>query len=87
MCQELDLLQYDRVRDKKLPKTVSLRPDSTVCDLAFCSGNKDTILVLSVGSQFIYIIPSFAFVGVQMRQVRVKAYADDGQEELYDLFI
>ena len=36
---------------------VSLRPDRSVCDLSFCA-EKEAILVLSVGTQFIYIIPS-----------------------------
>ena len=65
---------------------MSLRPDRSVCDLSFCAG-KDAIIVLSVGTQFIYIIPSFASVGILMRQVRVKTYTESGQEELYDLFM
>ena len=43
--------------------------------------------VLSVGSVFGYVIPSFNVLQVEMRQARVKGYNAEGDERQYDIFI
>ena len=47
----------------------------------------DCVCVLSVGMPFIYVIPSFDVLGVEMRQVRIKGYTSEGEERNYDIFI
>ncbi len=54
--------------------------------LVFVTRGKENILVVTIGSQFIYIIPWFAGNGVEIRQVVVKAYGESGLENHYDLF-
>ena len=53
-----------------------------------CSEEDDTVTVTSVGESFIYVIPSFDVLGVELRHAAVKGYARrTGEEQCYDLFI
>ena len=52
------------------------------------SEEDDTITVTSIGESFIYVIPSFDVLGVELRHVAVKGYMRKTYEEkCYDLFI
>ena len=53
-----------------------------------CSEEDNTVTVTSVGESFIYVLPSFDVLGVELRHVAVKGYARrTGEEQCYDLFI
>ena len=47
----------------------------------------DEVLVLAVGLQFRYTIPSFDVLAVELRQIKVKGYTSEGEEKHYDIFI
>ena len=48
---------------------------------------EDRVCVVSVGPPFQYVIPSFDVLQVEMRQLRVKGYTNEGEEKQYDFFI
>ena len=43
--------------------------------------------VLSLGKPFKYVIPSFDVLCVELRLIRVEGVNDDGQNQIYDIFI
>ena len=43
--------------------------------------------MISIGEAFPYLIPSFAVLEVELRQMRIKGYTTVGDEENYDVFI
>ena len=43
--------------------------------------------MISIGEAFPYLIPSFAVLEVELRQMRIKGYTSVGDEENYDVFI
>lgn len=67
-----------------VPKTS--RPEH-VSDPSQDDGDEDCMCVLSLGDPFEYVIPSFQFLSVELRQIRVKGYTTDNEEKTYDMFI
>ena len=47
----------------------------------------DYMCMVSIGQRFKYIIPSFQFLSVDMRQMRIKRYTNQGQERNSDMFV
>ena len=47
----------------------------------------DCLCILSLGDPFQYVIPSFQFLSVELRQIRVKGYTTEGEEKTYDMFM
>ena len=47
----------------------------------------DCMCVLSLGDAFPYVIPSFQFLSVELRQMRVKGYTKEEEERTYDIFV
>ena len=45
------------------------------------------VLVVCVGPPFLYTIPSFDVLAVEMRQIKVKTYSSEDEEKHYDMFI
>ena len=51
------------------------------------SDENDCVCVLSIGTPFLYIIPSFPVLQVELRHARVKGYNTVGEELHKDIFI
>lgn len=47
----------------------------------------DCVCVISIGVPFKYIIPRFDVLSVELRQMKIKGYNKDVEEEHYDFFI
>ena len=47
----------------------------------------DMVQVLSLGSPFLYNIPSFDLLSVEMRQVRINGYTAEDKQVQYDIFV
>ena len=78
------------------------RPSDPSCDsvyLASKSGrytdtsiklteDDEFICVLYVGAKFLYVIPSFDVLGVELRHIQVKGFSKIGNpEDVFDMFI
>ena len=48
--------------------------------------HKDYFYVLSVGAPFEYVIPGFDLLAVDLREMRVQGYDDEGQLRVLDVF-
>ena len=55
-------------------------PPDAVCVLASC-------VSCLLETPFQHVIPSFQFLSVELRQVRVKGYTTKGEEKTYDMFV
>ena len=52
------------------------------------SDEDDEAWVMSIGDPFMYVIPSFDVLAVELRQIQIKGYErEDGKETHLDLFI
>lgn len=43
--------------------------------------------ILSLGSPFWYIIPSFEVLSVELRQMRIHGTTEEGEDHVYDVFV
>ena len=49
---------------------------------------QDAICILSPGSKFLYVLPGFDVLGVELRHIKVKGFGKIGNdEENFDLFV
>ena len=47
----------------------------------------DIFYVLSVGPPFLYVIPTFDVLSVELRQMRIHGVTEQGESHIYDVFI
>ena len=62
-------------------------PTSPTSRLLMDSGENDDLYIVSVGPKFLYVIPSFDVLAVDLQVMRVQGYDHEGKLLVCDVFI